>query len=44
MLVMLDGRERTTDPYGALFAAAGLKLSRFLPTPSPIGITEAILA
>ena len=44
MLVMLDGRERTKDQYGALFAKAGLRLSRFIPTPSPMGIAEAVLA
>jgi hypothetical protein len=41
MLVMLSGRERTAEQYGALFAKAGLKMDRFLPTPSPIGICEA---
>jgi hypothetical protein len=44
MLVMLDGRERTPAQYGALFAKAGLRLSRFIPTPSPIGIAEAVVA
>ena len=44
MLVMLDGRERTKDQYGALFAKAGLRISRFIPTPSPMGIAEAVLA
>jgi hypothetical protein len=44
MLVMLDGRERTKDQYGALFAKAGLRLTRFIPTPSPMGIAEAVLA
>jgi hypothetical protein len=42
MLVMLDGRERTPTQYGALFQKAGLRLSRFIPTPSPIGIAEAV--
>ena len=44
MLVMLDGRERTADQYGALFKQAGLKLSKFIPTPSPIGLVEAVAA
>jgi hypothetical protein len=44
MLVMLDGRERSPAQYGALFADAGLRLSRFIPTPSPMGIAEAVLA
>jgi len=42
MLVMLDGRERTKDQYATLFAKAGLMLSRFLHTPSPMGIAEAV--
>jgi hypothetical protein len=44
MLVMLDGRERTPEQYAALLDRAGLRVSRFLPTPSPIGIVEATLA
>ena len=42
MLVMLDGRERTPDQYGKLFARAGLRLSRFIPTQSPLGLAEAV--
>lgn len=41
MMVMLSGRERTPEQYGALFAEAGLKMDRFIPTPSPIGLCEA---
>lgn len=41
MLVMLDGRERTAQQYGALFEKSGLRLTRYIPTPSPIGICEA---
>lgn len=44
MLVMLDGRERTTEQYGALFAQAGLRLSRFIPTHGPLGLFEAVAA
>jgi hypothetical protein len=44
MLVMLEGRERTSAQYGALLAQAGLRLSRFIPTPSPMGIIEAVPA
>jgi hypothetical protein len=43
MLVMLSGRERTNEEYAALFEKAGLKASRFIATPSPIGIVEAML-
>jgi hypothetical protein len=44
MLVLLDGRERTPTQYGALFEKAGLRLSRFIPTPGPVGIAEAVAA
>ena len=44
MLVMLDGRERTAEQYGALFNQAGLRLSRFIPTRSPLGLVEAVPA
>src|SRR6185295_4005119 len=36
MLVMLDGRERTRSQYAALFERAGWRLSRFIPTHSPM--------
>jgi precorrin-6B methylase 2 len=42
MLVMTDGgRERTEGEYGALLSRAGLKLSRVIPTQSPVAIVEA---
>jgi hypothetical protein len=41
MLVMLTGKERTADDFGALFAKAGLLLSGVTPTHSPIAIVEA---
>lgn len=41
MLVMLSGRERTADEYGTLCARAGMKMTRFIPTPSPFGLVEA---
>jgi hypothetical protein len=41
MLVMLTGRERTAEEFGALFAKAGLKLSGVTPTPSPFAVIEA---
>lgn len=44
MMVMLDGRERTPSEYGALLARAGLRLTRFSPTESPVGLTEAVPA
>jgi len=41
MLVMLTGKERTADEFGALFAKAGLKLSGVTPTHSPVAVIEA---
>ncbi|TDW66428.1 methyltransferase [Kribbella pratensis] len=41
MLVMTGGRERTTDQYEALFAAAGLGLSDVVPTGGQSFIIEA---
>lgn len=44
MLVIAGGRERTEEEYGALFAAAGFRLARVIPTPSPLSIIEAVPA
>ena len=41
MLVLLGGRERTEDEYGRLFAAAGFRLERIIPTHSPFSVIEA---
>jgi hypothetical protein len=41
MLVRNGGRERTETEYGALLAAAGLRLSRTIPTRIEIGLIEA---
>jgi hypothetical protein len=41
MLAVPGGRERTPDEYGALLAKAGLRLTRIIPTPSPVSIIEA---
>jgi hypothetical protein len=35
------GRERTEKEYGALFEKAGLKLTRVVPTASPVSVIEA---
>jgi hypothetical protein len=42
MLVLTGGRERTETEYGELFAAAGYRLTRVLPTPSPMSVIEAV--
>ena len=45
MLVMAPGgEERTEDEYAALFQKAGLRLSRVVPTPSPVSVIEAVVA
>lgn len=41
MMVMLDGKERTPEEFGALFASAGFELVNIQPTPSPVAIIEA---
>jgi hypothetical protein len=41
MLVMNGGRERTKTEFRELFAAAGLRMTRVLPTLSPLSIVEA---
>jgi hypothetical protein len=44
MLVVPGGRERTEEEYRALFAKAGFKLSRVVPTGSPVSVIEAVLS
>jgi hypothetical protein len=41
MLTVPGGRERTPDEYRDLLAKAGLRLTRIVPTPSPVSIIEA---
>jgi hypothetical protein len=41
MLAVPGGRERTADEYGELLAKAGLRLTRVVPTHSPVSIIEA---
>jgi hypothetical protein len=40
MLVMTGGRQRTEEEYHQLYAAAGLRLLRVIPTTSPFSIVE----
>ncbi|ADO69873.1 ArsR family transcriptional regulator [Stigmatella aurantiaca] len=42
MLAVLPGRERTEAEFQKLFAQAGLRLSRIIPTPTALSITEAV--
>lgn len=44
MLVSPAGRERTAAEYQALFAKAGLALSRIIPTHSPVSIIEGTVS
>jgi O-methyltransferase/methyltransferase family protein len=43
MLVMNGGRERTKAEFQRLFAAAGLRMTRVIPTLSPLSIVEGAL-
>jgi hypothetical protein len=42
--LLLGGCERTVEDFRALFASAGLHLTRVIPTPSPCAILEAVIA
>jgi hypothetical protein len=42
--LLLGGCERTVEDFRALFASAGLHLTRVIPTPSPCTILEAVIA
>lgn len=42
MLLMLHGRERTRAQYADLLSRAGFRLSRVIPTVSPVSVVEAV--
>lgn len=44
MLVSPGGKERTAKEYEELFASAGLRLTRIVPTQSPYSVIEAVAA
>lgn len=44
LMLLLGARERTEQQYSDLLAAAGFKLSRVIPTASPVSIIEAVPA
>jgi hypothetical protein len=44
MLYFPGGRERTEEEYGELFAKAGFRLTRVVPTKSPYSVIEAEVA
>ncbi len=41
-MLIIGGRERTRKEFAAMFAAAGLKLTRVVPTKCPLSIVEGI--
>jgi hypothetical protein len=43
MLVMVGGHERTETQFGDLFASAGLRLTRIVPTASPMCVIEGVV-
>lgn len=43
-MLIIGGRERTKEEFAALFAAAGLKLTRVVPTKCPLSIVEGVRA
>ncbi|MDH5640554.1 MAG: acetylserotonin O-methyltransferase [Nitrospira sp.] len=43
-MLIIGGRERTKEEFAALFAAAGLKLTRVVPTKCPLSIVEGVKA
>jgi SAM-dependent methyltransferase len=42
MLALANGRERRAEEFAALFASAGYRLSRIVPTASPSSVVEAV--
>jgi ubiquinone/menaquinone biosynthesis C-methylase UbiE len=42
MMVLPGGKERTADEYRALYAAAGFKLSRIVPTSGVMSLIEGV--
>jgi hypothetical protein len=43
-MLIVGGRERTEKEFGEIFAEAGLKLRRVIPTKCPLSIVEAVRA
>jgi O-methyltransferase/methyltransferase family protein len=44
MMALPGGRERTEEEFRKLFAAAGLKLTRIVPTNAPLWVVEGVPA
>jgi hypothetical protein len=43
MLVMAGGRERTEDQFRRLLAHAGIRMTRVVPTASPLSVIEGVV-
>ena len=43
-MLIIGGRERTKKEFAAMFALAGLKLTRVVPTKGPLSIVEGVRA
>ncbi len=41
MLVIPGGQERTEEEYGTLLSKGGFRLTRVVPTQSPVSVVEA---
>ncbi|MDH4232588.1 MAG: acetylserotonin O-methyltransferase [Nitrospirota bacterium] len=44
MMLLVAGRERTKEEYSRLFSAAGLEMTRVIPTASEVSIIEGVRA
>lgn len=44
MMTFTGGRERTEEEFQKLFAAAGMRLNRIVPTKAPLWVVEGVLA
>ena len=44
MLLIPGGKERTEEEYRTLFAGAGFRVTKFVPTKSPMSVIEAVKA
>ena len=43
-MLIIGGRERTKKEFAAMFARAGLKMTRVVPTKCPLSILEGVRA
>src|SRR5262249_22501432 len=43
-MLIIGGRERNKEEFAALFKAAGLRLTRIVPTKCPLSVVEGIRA